>query len=92
MKSSAKPRGNPTIASRQILPGEAILVNLDTSASLVLKNLTAILLWQLVDGQRTVQEIIAAVRHECPDAPPAADDDIIEMLDLLEARGFILVE
>jgi len=92
MKVSAKPTPNPTVASRQILPGEAILVNLDTAASLVLKNPTAVFLWQLADGQRTVQEIIAAIRQECPDAPPTADADVLETLDLLEAKGFIQVE
>jgi hypothetical protein len=92
MEPSAKPTINPAVASRQILHGEAVLVNTDTSASLVLKNPTAVLIWQLVDGQRTAQEIIAAVRQECPDAPPTADDDVIETLDLLAAKGFIYPE
>lgn len=92
MKALEKPAANPGVVSRQLLDGEAVLVNLDTAASLALMNPMALLIWQLVDGQRTAQDIIAAIRRECPDAPPSADDDIIEMLDLLEAREFIRVE
>ena len=89
MKALEKPVANPSVASRQVSDGEVILVNLENSASLVLKNPTAILIWQLVDDQRTVQEIVAAVLQECPDAPPTAPDDIIETLDLLASQEFI---
>ena len=92
MEASAKPAPNPAIVSQPIPDGEAILVHTDTAAFLVLKNPTTFLIWQLVDGQRTVQEIVAAVRQACPDAPPTADKEIVEMLDLLAAKGFIHLE
>lgn len=89
MKTLEKPAISPSVASREASDGEVILVNLETTASLVLKNPTAVLIWQLVDGQRTVKEIVAAVLQECPDAPPTARDDIIETLDLLASQEFI---
>ena len=92
MKDGEKPVRNPAITSRKALDGAVILVNLETSASLALKNPTAVLLWQLVDGQRTVQDIVAAVRQACPDAPPTAGNDISKTLDLLAARAFIRLE
>ena len=45
---SAKPLANPAVISRQIDAAEAVLVNLDTAASLAL-NATGYVIWQLVD-------------------------------------------
>lgn len=89
MKALEKPVVSSSVASREASDGEVVLVNLETSASLVLKNPTAVLIWRLVDDQRTVQEIIAAVLRECPDAPSTAPDDIIETLNLLASQEFI---
>jgi hypothetical protein len=68
--------------------GEAVLVNLDTAASLAL-NATGFLVWQLVDGQRTVEQIIAAVQRHFRDVPGTAADDVIALLEILAENGFI---
>ena len=90
MEASKKPVPKPAVLWRKVLDGEAILVDEDTDTTLILKNPTAVFVWQLVDGQRTVQEIISALQHECPDAPVTAADDVAEFLAFLMDKGFVL--
>lgn len=88
MKLTAKPRLNPAVLLRKGLDGEAVLVNLDTAASLAI-NQTGIFVWQLVDGQRTVDQIITAVHRQFPDAPPEVVNDVSVLMDILAEDGFI---
>ncbi|HDT11647.1 MAG TPA: PqqD family protein, partial [bacterium] len=80
MKLTAKPKANPAVLQRQAPDGEVVLVNLDTGASLAL-NQTGVIIWQLVDGKRTGEEIVAAVRNRFPDAPPELANDVIKLMD-----------
>ena len=88
MDRSAKPLANPAVVSRQIDVGEAVLVNLDTAASLAL-NATGYVVWQLVDGKRSVEEIIAGVQRHFRNAPPSTADDVVALLEILAKDGFI---
>ena len=88
MDRSAKPLTNPAVISRQVDTGEAVLVNLDTAASLAL-NATGFVVWQQVDGKRTVEQIIAAVRRHFRGIPDTVADDVIALLEILAKDGFI---
>ena len=85
---SARPLINPSVISRRIVADEVVLVNLDTAASLAL-NSTGVVVWQLVDGERTVEQIIASVRSHFRDVPDTVDDEVIELLDILAKDGFV---
>ena len=89
MDTSARPAPNPAVVSRQIAPGEAVLVNLDTAGSLALTNPSAVVVWQLVDGERRVEQIIAEVRRHFKDVPDTVADDVIALLDTLAEDGFV---
>jgi len=52
-------------------------------------NHTGALVWRLVDGRRTTDEIVAAVRSRFPDAPDSVADDVLEILAKLTGEGFI---
>lgn len=88
MKPTSKPQANPAVLQRQAPDGEVVLVNLDTGASVAL-NQTGVIVWQMLDGQRTVEEIITAVRRSFPDAPPELANDVINLMDILAEDGFI---
>ncbi|MBU0491995.1 MAG: PqqD family peptide modification chaperone [Chloroflexi bacterium] len=88
MHPTAQPMPNPAAAYRAGLDGWAVLVNLDTAGSLAL-NPTGVVVWQLVDGRRTVDQIIAGVRQHFKDAPSTVDDDVVELLEDLAEEGFI---
>jgi hypothetical protein len=85
---SAKPLANPAVVFQACLDDWAVLVNLDTAASLAL-NPTGIIVWQLVDGRRSVQEIVAAVGRRFQDAPASMPDDVRALLDTLAEDGFV---
>jgi hypothetical protein len=84
----ATPLPNPAVVFREELDGWAVLVNLDTAASLAL-NPTGIVVWKLVDGKLSVQDIVASVGCHFRDVPDTMPDDVIALLDTLAEDGFI---
>ena len=52
-------------------------------------NATASLVWQLCDGQRTVQEIINLLKGAYPEAEDTLADDIKTSLDQFAQQGAI---
>jgi coenzyme PQQ biosynthesis protein PqqD len=55
-------------------------------------NQTASLIWQLCDGERTVQEIIALLAQAYPDAASDIAQDIESTLQMLEDHGAITLD
>ncbi|MCJ7735853.1 MAG: PqqD family peptide modification chaperone [Anaerolineae bacterium] len=88
MRLSSTPRANPSVVLRELADGEAVLVNLDSAAALAL-NGTSVVVWRLVDGKRTVQEIPRAVSEHFRDVPESVEDDVLRLLDLFAEGGFI---
>ena len=64
----AKPVINPAVVTREDPDGGMILVNCDTGAALAL-NASGKIVWNLINGRRTPEALIAGVRREFPDAP-----------------------
>ena len=88
MKLSERPFANPSAIFQETGDGWGVLVNLDTARSVAL-NPTGILVWQLVDGQRSIHEIVTSVeRHFC-DSPPTVSDDVTALLDILAEEGMV---
>ena len=88
MEMSARPLINPSVIERQALDGEAVLVNMDTAAALAL-NATGVVVWQLLDGQRSVEQIIAAVERHFRDVPDSVAKDVTALLYTLAEDAFI---
>jgi hypothetical protein len=88
MDLSAKPLINPAAAYRLGGDGWAVLVNLDTARSLAL-NPTSVVVWRLVNGKRSIAEIIAATRQYFRDAPPTVSEDVSALLAILIEEGLI---
>ena len=82
------PIPNPSVISQEIFSGEAVLVNLDNAASLAL-NPSGLVVWQFVDGQRSVAKILAAVRSYYQDVPDTMEAEVTTLLNTLEEGGFI---
>jgi hypothetical protein len=57
MRSGANPVANPAVIS-ELLDGEAVLVNTDTAAAIVL-NSTGLAAWELMDGSHSLDDIVA---------------------------------
>ena len=89
MNCSSIPIKNPAVLTRKIIDDELVLVNADNATSLALTNQTAVTVWERVDGNNTIQDIIKEVEHQFQDVPLTVSNDVIDFIDLLTRDGFI---
>ena len=82
------PIPNPAAVQEVGTDGWTLLVNPDTAGAMAV-NQTGALVWKLVNGRRTAEEITAAVRNRFPDAPDTVVDDVRALLTKLAEEGFI---
>ncbi len=82
------PMANPAVILRETSSGDAVLVNTDTATSIAL-NSTGFVIWQQVDGIKTVEQIIAVTHKRFSEVPHALDEDIKKMMKIFEEDGFI---
>ena len=82
------PVANPAVVSRDGLDEGRVMVNCDTGAALAL-NRTGALVWDLIDGRRSPDEIADAVRKSFSNAPDTVRDDVAALLVTLSEDGFI---
>ncbi|MBN2465603.1 PqqD family protein [candidate division WOR-3 bacterium] len=82
------PIPNPAAVQEVGADGWTLLVNPDTTGAMAV-NQTGALVWKLVDGRRTADEIIAAVRSRFPDAPDNVAEDVRALLTKLADEGFV---
>lgn len=80
-------RKNPNAAYR-IFDGQATIVLPDRSEVNVLNELGS-LVWERIDGARTVGQIVEAVLQEYEVDPEAARGDILEFIDSLHDHGMV---
>lgn len=82
---------NPRIVARQLgEPDGAVLLHLDTGAYHGL-NPVGFVVWDLVDGTRTVAELVDGVRARISDAPPEVEHDVLSFLEAALARDLVLL-
>ena len=83
-----RPIPNPAAVRDDGEDGWTLLVNPDTAGAMAV-NATGALVWSLVNGKRTIEEIIAAVKGRFPNAPETVRDDVLAYLTKLTEEGFI---
>ena len=88
MERSTKPIANPAVIFQEQFDNWAVLVNLDTAGAVAL-NPTGVLVWKLLDGQRSVADIAAAVEGHFKNAPDTVADDVMSLLSDLAEDGFV---
>ena len=81
---------DPSIVHRNIA-GEAILVPIRSHVadleSIYTLDEVAARIWELIDGQRKVEEIRDAIVEEYAVSPDVAEADLVEFIQQLEAIG-----
>jgi actin-like ATPase involved in cell morphogenesis len=55
-------------------------------------NPIGLLIWELLDGERTVREIVEAVRARVEGAPPQLEGDVMQFLHDVHERGLVVVQ
>ena len=87
MMFTNKPQRTPNYQLEQI--DDELLLFHPSETSILYCNATASLVWQLCDGQRTVQEIINLLKDAYPEAEETLADDIKSSLDQFAQQGAI---
>lgn len=82
---------NPDVVARQLAgPEGAVLLHLDTGAYHGL-NPIGFAIWDLVDGSRTVGEIINGLRAQVKDPPEALTTDVMDFLGGAVSRDLVRI-
>jgi len=82
------PRKSPNAAYR-IYDGQATIVLPERAEVNVLNEIGSIV-WERIDGTRTVQQIVDAVVEQCETSPEVARRDVIEFLQSLRVHGMVI--
>jgi len=70
------------------MDGEMLLYNPDNSTTLHL-NGPSVIVWELCDGERSVQLIIDMVKEAYPEQAAQIDDDVVKVIDDLYSRNVL---
>ena len=88
MKLSSKPIINPVVVLREEFDDWAVLFNPDT-ANAVGINPVGVAVWKLMDGKRSLKELVDEIKDRFADVPDAAIDDLTAFVNKLAESGFV---
>lgn len=92
VETTAIPRKHPACSFR-VIDGQAVIANTETAEVQILNEVGSYV-WSLVDGRRTLDELVPLVRAQLVEAkyesiPADLTADIAEFLADIAARGMI---
>lgn len=82
-------RKNPDVAYQALAEG-GVLLSLETGEYHGVND-TGGRIWNLIDGERTVSEIVAELRRELEDAPESLEAEAAEFVESLRVRRLVTV-
>ena len=89
MNAATQFRKNPDVVARNLSDGEgSVLLHLQTGAYHGM-NPVALVIWDQIDGDHTVADLIAAVRDRVDDPPEELDRDVRAFLQSALDRDLI---
>lgn len=81
---------NPQVVARELAEGEGgVLLHLESGAYHGV-NPVGLLIWELLDGERTVAEVIDAVRDRVANGPPELEADVMAFLNRVVERNLVV--
>jgi SynChlorMet cassette protein ScmD len=88
MSTGNRPIANPVIVLREEFDDWAVVFNPDTAEAAGI-NPVGVAAWKMMDGSRTVEEIVAAIREQFDDVPETAPEEIASFVENLAEKGFV---
>jgi len=82
------PVPNPLVVLREEFDDWAVLFNPDTARAVGV-NPIGVSVWKLLDGRRTVDQIVREIDRQYDSVPECAPDDIGGFIDQLATGGFV---
>lgn len=90
--ADSKVRRNPDVVARNLADGEGgVLLHLQSGQYHGL-NPVGLAIWELIADQRTVRDVVAALRAQVEDPPPELERDVIAFLESVHERELVIVE
>jgi hypothetical protein len=88
----SKVRQSPDVVARELSPTEGgVLLHVETAQYHGL-NPVGLLIWELLDGERTVSEVVETVRARVEEAPPQLEEEVLSFLNDVHQRGLVILE
>jgi SynChlorMet cassette protein ScmD len=91
MNQMDKPIANPNVVLREEFDDWAILFNPDTAAA-VGTNPVGVAVWKMIDGKRSIEDIVSKIETSFEDTPDAALKEITVFVNRLAENGFVGLE
>ena len=91
MQQTDRPIANPIIVLREEFDDWAVLFNPDT-ADAVGTNPVGLAVWKLIDGKRSLENIVSEIRNSFEDTPATTCEEIVAFVDTLVDNGFVGLE
>jgi SynChlorMet cassette protein ScmD len=88
MKLSDKPIGNPVVVLREEFDDWAILFNPDTAEAVGI-NPVGVVMWKMMDGKHTLEDILSGIRDWFTGVPESSLDEMSAFVDDLAESGFV---
>ena len=91
MKRSDMPIANPVVVCRSEFDDWAVLFNPDTSDAVGI-NPVGVVVWNLMDGQHSLQKIVVEIKGHFADVSDAVVQHVTSFVNDLTERGFVVYE
>jgi len=88
MKLSEKPIVNPVVVLREEFDDWAVLFNPDTAEAVGI-NPVGVALWKLMDGERSLEELVTEIKDRFSSVPGTAIEHVTAFISNLTESGFV---
>ena len=88
MNQMDKPIANPNVVLREEFDDWAVLFNPDTAAAVGI-NPVGVAVWKLLDGKRSVEDVVSEIGQKYDNVPEAARDELMKFIEDLAAGGYV---
>ena len=88
MRQPSTPIANPIAVLREEFDDWAVLFNPDAAEAVGI-NPVGVVVWKLMDGRRTLEEIIGQIGDQFDKVPSSVGDEVAAFIALLAERGFV---
>ena len=91
MNQTDRPIANPIVVLREEFDDWAVLFNPDTAYAMG-TNPVGVAVWKLMDGRRSIEDIVSKIKNSFEDTPDAAFKEIAAFVNTLAENGFVGLE
>jgi SynChlorMet cassette protein ScmD len=88
MNQTDKPIANPIVVLRAEFDDWAVLFNPETAYA-VGTNPVGVAVWQLMDGKKSIEDIVSEIKNSFEDTPDATSKEIAAFVNKLAENGFV---